>query len=364
MSAFVRATYRHDAGIRRLLQDSPMPGHIRVCYCREPSFLDSLSVSGTQNQTLVYEHDGVVEAVGCRSTKPVYINGAVTRFGYLGGLRIAPRFRNGIVLSRGYRAMRRLHEQDPVDGYLSTIVECNATARTVLTSGKAGIPHYRDLGRYKVWAVPFGRKTKERRPVCRIADPGTVPLADVVTFLNRQGQARQFFPEYRLEHFGSNYLRGFDTSNFVVALTGSSIAGVLGVWDQNSFRRHRLAGYSDTMTTVRPVLNLALRAAGLGRLPRPGDDIRTLTLFAVCVHGDDIGVLRTMLREVNARHRGQGTHGFMVGMHERDPLCGALKGFARLCYTSRLYVVYWEETSVLRSRSMDDRVPYLELGSL
>ena len=56
------------------------------------------------------------------------------------------------------------------------------------------------------------------------------------------------------------------------------------------------------------------------------------------------------------------TH-LLLGLHESDPLLPVAQSRAAICYTTRLYLVCWEDGEPFRA-GLDGRVPYLELGSL
>jgi len=53
----------------------------------------------------------------------------------------------------------------------------------------------------------------------------------------------------------------------------------------------------------------------------------------------------------------------MAGFHQRDPLAAALRSLPHICFRSRLFVVHWEDGGEAH-KSLDNRVPYVELGGL
>ena len=96
------ATPADDAAIRQLLRREPMPGRIRVTYQREPEFRLGCEVTGEDCQVLVARRQDSDEIVGVasRSVRRVFVNGREQRVGYLGQLRIDPRFRGRWLVSR------------------------------------------------------------------------------------------------------------------------------------------------------------------------------------------------------------------------------------------------------------------------
>ena len=51
------------------------------------------------------------------------------------------------------------------------------------------------------------------------------------------------------------------------------------------------------------------------------------------------------------------------GFHEKDPLLKILQGYKNISYSSRVYVVCWEDAENVLDQ-LDERIPYLELGTL
>ena len=53
----------------------------------------------------------------------------------------------------------------------------------------------------------------------------------------------------------------------------------------------------------------------------------------------------------------------MAGFHENDPLLDILRQYKGISYSSRVYIVCWEDGEKDRTQ-LDSRIPYLEIGSL
>jgi len=361
---FMLAHAGHDAQIRALLRTIDMPGPIRLAFCREPDYFLGQGIYGPVSQTLVWESKGEIKAMGCRSVKTVYINGRETGIGYLHGLRIAPSVRNHTVLGRGYRAIRELHADGLAPAYLTTIVNANRAARRVLTSKKAGIPEYRDIGTYHVSTLFLDRHVAGRKNGIEIVNGARVSLDDIIRFLNKQGRRRQFFPFMQESDFNSPYTRGFSPKDFLVAVNGSNIIGTLGLWDQRAYKQHIIAGYSGSFSMVRPFINVMLKAAGCLPLPPPGKHLGCLIACFVCVDGDDPCVLESLLAEAMRNIHGNGFFGVSIGFHESDPLRNGVKRYFRLSYESRMYLACWEDGRSFCDACGNGRIPYLELGAL
>ena len=123
-----------------------MKGRISVAFLREPSFAEAQEVEGERRKGIVvYDKSaGKIVALASRSIKSCYVNGLPCEIGYLSGLRIEKGYRGGFILARGYSFLKKLHQEESVGIYFTTIIEDNTYARSLLTSRRAGLPAYCD----------------------------------------------------------------------------------------------------------------------------------------------------------------------------------------------------------------------------
>ena len=98
-----------DAQLRDVLAATPMDGHVRVSFRRDPDYFSASVVEGPFRQTLVARDGDLVAGIGCRSIRSRYVNGVPMPIGYLSGLRLRPPYRGSSLLGRGYRYLHTLH---------------------------------------------------------------------------------------------------------------------------------------------------------------------------------------------------------------------------------------------------------------
>ena len=82
-----------------------------------------------------------------------YINGQPVRVGYLSDLRGHARYRNRLLLARGYKYLRQIHAANPVALYFTVILDGNQAALRTLVGERAGLPPYHDIGKILTPAV-------------------------------------------------------------------------------------------------------------------------------------------------------------------------------------------------------------------
>lgn len=363
---FELAQQQDNKELIQLMANMPMPGAVRVTYRRDPDFFRALRVEGRFTQTLVGRdtQTGQIAGMGTRSIKPVYINAKRRNLGYLSCLRVSPPYRRSIHLARGYRMLRELHEDEQTQLYLSAIISDNKAARC-LTQGRRGLPSYRDIGRLHTLAISLSQDatyTKTRNLTIRPANRGDVPM--LVRFLNDQGRKRQFFPAYEKKDFlcDGGLLQGLHPSDILLAFEGSHLVGTVAAWDQKSYRRNRVEGYTKGLHLLRLLYNLGAKFHGKPTLPRAGSTLDGVYLALPCIMDDRGDIFSTLLAELMTRHRSKAAF-MLAGLHEADPLLPILKRYRYHKYLSQLYIVHWSDGERCY-KSLDGRVPYIELGAL
>lgn len=365
---FALARPEHEPQLRAFLREQPMPGWVHLAFEREPDFFQAAATHGVFSQALVaLADDATVLGLGERAIRPVYLNGVPASLGYLSGLRSRTWARRGTGLARGYSFLRQLHADGRTVGYLTTIIEENREAQRLLTSGRAGLPSYLDLGRYVTFTVAFGawRPGRMARRDLRLSRASATDLDEILGFINKHGRRRQFFPVVQAMDFATPQWRGFQSRDFHVARDREGrLAGVVGCWDQSAFKQTRVVRYARPWAWMRGIINVGLRAASLPGLPAAGSLLRTFALCLVCIRDDDPQVLAALLDHLHAVYRRHGFHGCLAGFHERDPLCRAFRCATAVKYRSRLYWVGWDDAKTTFDALETPRIPHLEVAML
>jgi hypothetical protein len=368
MYRYALAVSEDDHELRRLLAAMPMPGAIAIRMEREPSYLAAAAVEGRFRQTLTVRdgNDGRLVGLGSRSVSERHVNGVPAPIGYLSNLRLLPEHRGGVVLARGYAFLRELHNDQRTQLYLTTIVDDNTAAMQLLTSQRAGMPLYHPVGRYLTAAISLAQPRRTADTVgFQIRAGRTDDLPLLLEFLRNLGPRRQFFPQYEERDFfqSGGLLRDLSAEDLLLAFRDGQIVGTFAAWDQTSFRQNVIHGYAMPLRWLRPMHNLWASVRGGPRLPPPGAHLRCLMGALPLAEKDDHAVFDALLEAQLARSAGKTWDYLLVGMHEKDPLLPVVRRYPARWYTTRLYLVCWDDGHD-QLRSLDQRPPYLELGSL
>ncbi len=357
------ATPEDDRELRELLRDSPVPGQISVTFEREPSFHSSCQIRGNFFQVGVgRDHKtGKIVGLGTRSVAPGFINGESMPLGYLADLRLRSQYRGGTLIARGYRFLRRLHDDARARLYTTVIFTENQSALTTIASGRAGLPQYHDRGTIHCPGINIRRAAPPIYAGCEIVRGSEGLLPEIVACLNRNNSRRQFSPVHTVAMFRNRW-RGFRVEDFHVAVRGSHVVGVVGCWDQSSFKQTRVTGYGPRLRWMVPLVNVTRPVTGAPRYPKVGEEIRYFYLCFVAIDDDNLEVFRALLR--NAYNAAVGT-GFLyaiLALHERDPLLPALGDYSLTPFSGRLFCATFDDGEAL-VRELDGRVPYVEAST-
>jgi hypothetical protein len=358
------ATTADDGELRALLQRSPIPGPISVTFEREPSFYDSCRVRGDFFQVAVGRdrQSGTIVGLGTRSVATAFINGEAMPLGYLADLRLEPQHRGGMLIARAYRFLRRLHADRLTRLYTTVIFSDNHVALTTIASGRAGLPQYHDQGLIHCPGINIRSAQPPIESDCTIVRGSEELLPAVIECLNRNNSRRQFAPLHTSAMFRQRW-QGFRVEDFHVAVRGSKVVGVVGCWDQSSYKQTRVAGYGRRLQCMIPVANALRPFTKTPRYPKVGEEIAYFYISFIAVDGDDLRVFRALLRSAYNSAIGTQYIYAMLALHERDPLLPALHDYSVTPLSARLFCVSFDDGRDL-VQELDGRVPHVEAATL
>ncbi len=365
---FYLAGENDDKELKALLKNNPISSGICVSFQRKPDFFTAAK-SGYKLCQVITARDkenNKLCGVGSRALFEAYINGARSTMGYLSNLRIAEEYRNSHMLFRGYEYFRSLHSDMKAKIYVTTIVEGNERARRLITSGRAGLPFYNDCGVYMSNAVLLCKKRRSRAGRYRVTRGSLDKIEDILDCMHKNGSIKQFYPYYSakdlLPHEGR--FKDFNIEDIYMASYKGKIVGIAAKWDQRSFKQLVVTDYKGMARVVKPFYNFfASRILGTPTLPKCGSPLNFFCISFIAIENNDYRIFEEILEAIYNDNISSGYDYFLVGLHSADALLAALKGFPRVCYKSRIYAVCWED-GMECFRSLDGRVPYLEIGIL
>jgi len=362
-----------DPEIRALLRE-PMGGGIRISLEREPDARIAGAMEGDRQVTMVArDRMGRIAAMGSRSVRTVWLDGAPARLGYIGQLRRRPEASRaaGPLLRAGFQVLGTTRQPDELPFDLTSIAAGNVPARRLLERGVRGIPPYLPLAEVVTCLVPTGGRLRRGADAPSAGGPPVRPartLAEVAACLSRTLSREQLAPRWTEAELASPArTRGLCLGDFLVAEgAGGEVCGCAAVWDQRAFKQSRVQVYPPALGLLRPLLNPFRALAGAPRLPPPGSVLRMGFLSHVCSEEDDPEIFLSLVRAARRAARARGLDWLATGFVRGHPLLDALRGATRpRTYETVLYALPWSPDPPLPTLpALDGRRLHVEVATL
>lgn len=365
---FQLADASHDAALRQLLRDSPMPGPVSVSLEREPSFFAAEALQGPEHSTIVAMENDRVVATGSISARQRFINGEAMRVGYLSGLRLSPSCRGRAdIIRRGYEAFRKLHEQGGPPIYLSSIIADNLPARRFLERGLRGMPTYRYLGDLTTLVIsrPIFSQRRDRMSSIRrkmkhagmhLSSGAHARTGDLASLINEHNRQYQFAPAWSTSEINPERMLTVRSKNGPVACAA--------IWDQRSVKQTVIRGYRGALRCTRPFLNFAATILGAPGLPNVGTTLSHVYLSHLAGDADRPETAQWLVHSLFGSPEARDADYLTLAFDSRDKrLPYFRRTFGAREYTSRLYAVFWDDGAEL-ARELDGRLLAPEVATL
>ena len=312
---------------------------------RDPDFFALYEMQRGSAHGFVYD-DGKMAGMATALVRDGFLDERAGPVGYLGDLRIrgVSRARRAFPFLYG-KFFKDICDETGCESYLTGVLASNAVALSSLTARKKGRdaqPYYHPLRQFEMASIQLvlPRRARTISGVdVRTATPDDVPA--LAAFLARDHLQRPFgyrFDDGELEHRLARW-PGFALEDTFVARAGDRIVGVCTAWDASPVKRYRVERYPRDMKAIKLAVDVASVVLRCPRLPREGEDFRSLYLTNLSIADDSPVVLRALLERVYARAWQRRVHFFSLPLYENDPLARALKGFVVRRIGFHLYAV-------------------------
>ena len=285
------ATPADDATLRTLLRDNPMPSWVSMSMTREPDFFAGANRFGREWAVLAREVKDAAEtteAVGMYvcAEQPLYWNGVETDMGYLGSLRVAPRYRHRLrILKEGYASIRRFSPGRRCSPWYTAIASENLPARRLLEANLRGLPRYRPLNEMVSLALP--RTRGRRHGLWRALSPAEsgrqesgnqeAMLKSLCDFHNRHARRHQCAPVLTPAR-----VRASGAAFHVIDGQAGPMA-VMALWNQQAYKQVMAYAYRPPLGALLPLYNGYARLAKKVVLPPRGQTLDQTALAFLAV---------------------------------------------------------------------------------
>ena len=353
-----------DDNLRTVLRKTVMPGEMSLSFETEPSFFKAISIIG-ENQIVLVIRDiekNIIVGFAIRSIKRVFINEKITNVGYLSAVRILREYRGSRLLYLGIRKLNNILEKSSEKINFTTIIKDNFYAQKVISTSRAGMPNYTNIGINKTFAIKPSKKNRYRglNKINIKQGINGFNIDEIISFINENGKKKDFFPVFTKKNIENSTILNFNLSNMYIAYLGNEILGVVGCWDQTKFKQTVVRGLSLKNKLLRYVNNYFLsHIIDSPTIPNIDKYIKAFYLNYIVIKDNNNDVFSQMLDTISNDYVSKNYNYFLVGLDRNDPLCNSIKNFRSFNYDAIVYLV---NTSC--KYFSKERVKYLEISTL
>ncbi|QQE11343.1 hypothetical protein JD969_17880 [Planctomycetota bacterium] len=260
----------------------PMQGKLPMSLFMHPSRQDGLAVQGDRLSTAVVRNANTNEIVcmGVRTVRKLWINGDISRVGYLSGLRVKPGIRlTRRVLSEFYTRINLQQRVDEVSFDLTSIMADNHRAKRLLLRNVAGMPTYHKIGEMVTCTLPICRTKRFPHGVVRL---DVRWLEQVVGLLQKVGAMYQMRPFVNEAILASSTLsRNLCLNNFVGLEIKGKLVACAALWDQRAYKQAVITQLPRNFQRWQSYINWGCQC--IGRTPIPQSEQHIQMVYASCI---------------------------------------------------------------------------------
>ena len=350
-----------DAAIREVLRSNDMESWVRMSIEREPSFFLGENLLGESTTVIAHCTDSPQQVVGMYSmaVQQAHLNGAAAATGYLGALRVNPRYRHRLrILKNGFDSARALAGIDTLPVFTS-LASDNRVARRLLEANLRGMPCYTPVG--ELDSMGFATCQGQSRGLLQPAGPADIPA--LVEFFNATAAAYQFSPVFSRQWLaGLPGKTGLQLGDFWLLKDGITLRGCVAVWDQRAFKQIVSRGYRFPLNLILGGYNLYAGLSGRVQLPRPGAQLEQAFLSFLALDAQAADTVTDVVKEALSIAARKGARVATLGLSAENPLAGRLcDSLHASIYRSCIETVHWPDCP---APSLDGRPPQPEVALL
>ncbi len=356
MKRFLFGSEAHDAACRAILRKNSMGENIGLSFRREPSFFPAEKIANLWSELVVLEDDEVADIVGfgVRSGRLFWYQGQRIELGYISQLRLLPKYRGGRILFDGYKKFKELHEGDrQVPFYLTTILSDNATARSLLESGRAGLPIYQPIAQLSSCFFSAHKVKKE------YGDVHEVSVEEVLFSYNNHAKTSDLATCYGEDT--RSWLSLVDHEAFSVEGGTFSVKALLVNFSR--VKQIVVTSYSGTYKAITLVVRLVSSVLGVTPPPVVGSELTCLYPIAISLQGDKEKGFEALLNLAREKAIDKKLHGVVCGLNSNSQLAVHAEKKALSNTRSILYAVAWDKNQ-LPTLNIESNSVNVEVGTL
>lgn len=355
------ATSADNSAILGLIGQPQPSNGVNFAFERLPDYFTSAHISHQKPHTLVVERRDNKEVVAMVNMgfREVFVDGQPQQIRYGSDLRIAPEYQGTRVLIYINRAVRDCVQDT---WYQSVILDENDKSRGALEGGRAGLPLFKPMGSILTHTITGVKRGFLR---ANLQNATINDVEDMNAFISKMSDYYQFLPNYDFKKLamGDGYFNGLTLGDFLLLRDDKlQIRGLVGLWNQKSFKQTRVVDYSRSVALFRPFYNVWSILSGGFILPAKGQTFDYLALHSPLTHPQDTEAFRQLLHSAWQQVRLQNKRAMTLTLADSDPRLAVLSDFSSIPLKAYQYTAAFKEQFLPALDAA--RIPYFESGRL
>ncbi len=316
-----------------LTKSVPMDGWISLRIDREPDYFRLLNMRG-EGKVLVASIAGRIVGAISVAYRTVYINGRPVRAGYIGDLRVHPRYSGSRIT---YNLLHSLHayvKSLAVDIYFIVVAMGNHKVRGLI-EGRFDFPKFQSVGTFYVYEIlplPYDM----RYSTYEILDAPPTDIYDIHALLNEfnsRFEFGSFLSDSDLEKELS-ILSSHNDTGFIEAKNNTGIVAAVSLIDTSSFKRNVIITMPAYLRYMISFLNCIGKTIPIPPLPRIGEPVNMLYIRHAAYVKNNPEALQSLFSYVRSYAYRKKYSFVTIGFHERDPRKKMLRFFPKFTFHS------------------------------
>ena len=252
--------------------------------------------------------------------KHCYINEQLTQIRYVSDLRINPSFRGKKVVEV---LMDYLYRQVPLDSFLQSVVlEDNQKARHMLHQSRPHFPEPYIFDQITTYNISKASDSKSFEQFSmRILTKDLIAIAN--QFIGQMKQYYNFLSAYDFHDLFTGehpFWVGMRPEDFILIFDANQqLVGILGLWNQKSFKQTKALEYSPSLKYLRPFYNVYAYLTQQIMLPQIGQSFDYLMSHSVLCEPSRLDVFAYQLYLLNVETKKSGKSSFCITLSDDDP---------------------------------------------
>lgn len=333
-------SYNED--ILKIIRDSPIETEgLTLCFDRSPDFFKLSHVGYDYCRYAGLIKDNKLQGIAGTCYFEGLINQEYTTIIYYTSLYLRNAARNHGFFYQSSEVLGTQLYNDCKYG-MSIIMKGNKLATKLISRRVDKYPwmfHNKIVDTLKVENIIISTHKKNRKGY-QIRAANENDIHEIIGLLQDNYSGRTFAPKVDRINFLRTLEKrdGIELSDYYIAEQDGKMVGMCAAWNTTSFKQTKVLEYKGKYRWIRKLNNLARPFLGLPSLPKPGENLKEITLLDFAVKDNNEEIMKALITHIYNVYRRQNFNTIIFGSYESDPLLKAVESFNATSVESHIVI--------------------------